>query len=447
MVVDLLFKMAQSLYFAENLAYDSLYLKKPRYVEKKEPKSYKRVHSMVPLYEEPESILRANFESQLNSDYPRELIDIYPVVEEKDTKTVEIVTKLSKEIDRIHPIIIPNNGQGDWKNVIEKWSKNEKSCYDGNMDLPFGKGRALTYAYYTESSDVRDADILTIFDAEDIIDPDLFKYSIAGLEQGIDIVQGKIRYRNKSANLLSALEATEPVIWSNQFYNHTSGDGVPYQVLGPAYFFDAKLPERIGGWSPYTTSEDVEFGLRCWEDGRRLGVLDVYTDELGVESLGAWFKQRRRWARGHQKVFLSNRLRTSRKLSSIKSTLHFYSYTLNSQLMSVTNLIGLPTGLYTLAETLSGTAPHMDPIMTGITLFNLANWMYTAVSTSKSLGKVGEFKDTKEKLKYYMMANPLTLMFYSALWAVPVAAGAKDCIDSRRGKKITWEKTPREGCQ
>jgi cellulose synthase/poly-beta-1,6-N-acetylglucosamine synthase-like glycosyltransferase len=435
MFFTFLFYLAQLTYFVCNISYDSLFLKNPCYVTKKVPAKLKRIHSIVAAYDEPKNILKANFESQLKSEYPNEFIDIYPVVEEKDEKTVKAVLELSREMARVHPIIVPNNGTQDWPDVIKKWSKNKSSGYKGDTNLPFGKGRALTYAYYSSRYDLKDADVLTVFDAEDIIDPELFKYAVSGLEQGFGVVQGKIKYRNKDTNLLTALESIEPLIWSNQFYNHTSNPKIPYQVLGPAYFFEARLPGKIGGWSPYTTSEDVEFGLRCWERGNRLGILDVYTDELGVNSLNAWLKQRRRWARGHQKVFLESRLK------GIESNFNFYTYSLNSQIMSAVSVIGVPTGIYMLLQTYRGQA-YINPVFTLICLFNMANWIIMGYLIFKNTKHTVEFKGTADKLKFYVRVNPVSLMFYSMLWAIPITTAIKDCMSN---KKIVWEKTPREG--
>lgn len=431
-----MFSIAQSLYFICNIVYLSLLIKTPQYVKKKEPIRYKRIHSMVALYEEPKNLLKANFESQLNSDYPKGLIDIYPIVEEKDKKTVEIVKELAREMPEVHPIIIPNNGDGDWPDVIKKWTKVCGSQYDGITNLPFGKGRALTYAYYSDRSDLKNSDILTVFDSEDIIDPKLFKYATAGLEQGFDIVQGKIRYRNTGTNILTALESIEPLIWSNIFYTHVSNKDVPFQVLGPAYFFSSKLPEEVCGWSPYTTSEDVEFGLRCWERRNELGILDIYTDELGVNTLDAWIKQRRRWTRGHQKVFLENRLR------SFKSKFYFFTYSLNSQLMAMIGLIGVPSGIYMLGETLLGISPQLNPILSAICIFNLGSWIFSGISIMNNYKHLGKFNSKSDELIYYIRVNPITTMFYSALWSIPITLGIKDCMSS---KKVSWEKTPREG--
>jgi len=397
---------------------------------------------MMPVYQEPATVMRNNVLSQLESDYPQSLLTIFIIVEEKDRKTVEAAKQIGSEFKDVHIIIVPPNGENDWSEVIEKWSQHKNVEFDGDFNLPFGKGRALTYAYYSKYSTVRESEVITIFDAEDIVNKNLFKYAISGLEQGYDIVQGILRYRNGGNNLLSALESAEPVLWSNSIYPHTSNPSVPYQVLGPAYFFCSNLPEKIGGWNPYTTSEDVDFGFKAWSNGRRLGILDIYTDELGVLTLKSWFKQRRRWARGHQKALLSRYLKGKNGIETMSNIFYFYTYSMNSQLMSVTSIFGVPTGIYMIIQALLGFYESSNLFVTIIVLFNLVHWIYASYLLVKDTRNAYKFSNMKEMVKFFLRVNPISSLFYSMLWFVPVFAAIKDCLSET---PIVWEKTPREG--
>ena len=431
-----LFYISQILYAIANIGYDALLFKKPSLVRKRVPHTYIQIASLICLYHEPINIIRNNVISLLNMDYPVEKIKIYLIVEQEDKSTINNAQNICKEFENVHVIVIPKNGEKDWPEVLKKWQNNTTT------DLPFGKGRALLYAYYSELSEVRKAEAISVFDAEDIVDPCLFKYAIAGLEDGYDIIQGKIKYRNGSKGLLTALEASEPVIWSNLIYPHTSHPNVPFQVLGPAYFFKTSLPAEIGGWSPFTTSEDVDFGFKAWSLGKQLALLDVYTSELGVETIGSWFKQRRRWARGHQKAITSEFLSGNTKFSTLKNRLNFWTYSLNSQLMSIISIIGVPSGIYQLILTITGNAPNLGLIMITITIFNLLHWVYGSYYLINSTNKVYIFNSKREKLLFYARVNPITALFYSMLWFIPVVLAISDVIRRRR---IEWEHTPREG--
>jgi len=431
-----LFYISQILYAIANISYDALLIKKPFCIKKREPDAYISIAALICLYHEPINIIRNNIISLLNTDYPKDKVSIYLIVEQDDESTRINAQDLSREFDNVHAIVVPPNGEKDWLDVIKKWNKN------AGFDLPFGKGRALLYAYYSDLSDVRDAEAISVFDAEDIVDPSLFKYAIAGLEDGYDIIQGKIKYRNGSKSLLTALEASEPVIWSNLIYPHTSHPDVPFQVLGPAYFFKANLPADIGGWSPFTTSEDVDFGFKAWSLGKKLALLDIYTSELGVESVSSWFKQRRRWARGHQKAMSSEYLSGNTKLMTVKNKLNFWTYSLNSQLMSIISVIGVPAGIYQLLQTITGNAENLGIIMATITIFNLLHWVYGSFYLVNSTKRVYAFNSKREELLFYARVNPITALFYSMLWFVPVMLAISDTLG---GKNVEWEHTPREG--
>lgn len=432
----MLFEITQILYAFANISYDALYVKKSSVICKKEPKSYVTINSLIALYQEPIGIIRNNVVSQLNSNYPKEKLNIFLITEQKDDQTIKNAQEVSKEFENVHVIVIPSNGEKDWPEVIKKWKNNTMA------DLPFGKGRALIYAYYSELSEVRNAEVIAIFDAEDIVDPCLFKYAVSGLEDGYDIVQGKLKYRNGSTNILTALEASEPVIWSNLIYPHTTHSDVPYQVLGPAYFFKSNLPGEIGGWSPFTTSEDVDFGFKAWSSGKRLAILDIYTSELGVETIGSWFKQRRRWARGHQKAIFSDYLSGETKLNTIKNRLNFWTYSLNSQMMSIIGVVGVPSGIYQILQTITGHSDKLGYMITIIAIFNLLHWIFASFSVIRATKIVYTFNSKKDELLFYARVNPVTTLFYSMLWCIPVMFAISDCIG---GKQIEWEHTSREG--
>lgn len=431
-----LFYISQILYAIANIGYDVLFFKKPSVISKREPNTYLTIASLICLYHEPINIIRNNVISILNTNYPKEKININLILEQEDEQTIYSAKILMNEFENVNIIVVPPNGEKDWPEVIKKWKNNTAH------DLPFGKGRALLYAYYSELSEVRKAEVISVFDAEDIVDPSLFKYAVAGLEDGYDIIQGKIKYRNGSKSLLTALEASEPVIWSNLIYPHTSHPDVPFQVLGPAYFFKSSLPAEIGGWSPFTTSEDVDFGFKAWSSGKRLALLDIYTSELGVETIASWFKQRRRWARGHQKAMFSEYLSEDTKFKTLKNRWNFWTYSLNSQLMSITSIIGVPSGIYQLLQSITENAHSLGFIMIAITIFNLLHWLYGSIYLINSTKKVYLFNSKREELLFYARVNPITTLFYSMLWFIPVVLAISDTIGR---KHVEWEHTPREG--
>ncbi|MBP7069797.1 MAG: hypothetical protein KBA97_01850 [Methanothrix sp.] len=52
------------------------------------------------------------------------------------------------------------------------------------------------------------------------------------------------------------------------------------------------------------------------------------------------------------------------------------------------------------------------------------------------------FNTKREELLFYARVNPITALFYSMLWFVPVMLAISDTLG---GKNVEWEHTPREG--
>ena len=110
--------------------------------------------------------------------------------------------------------------------------------------------------------------------------------------------------------------------------------------------------------------------------------------------------------------------------------------------MSIISIIGVPSGIYQLILTLTGNANNLGLAMMTITIFNLLHWLYGSYYLINSTNKVYTFDSKREKLLFYARVNPITTLFYSMLWFIPVMLAISDVISR---KHVEWEHTPREG--
>ena len=110
--------------------------------------------------------------------------------------------------------------------------------------------------------------------------------------------------------------------------------------------------------------------------------------------------------------------------------------------MSITSIIGVPSGIYQLLQSITENAHNLGFIMVTITIFNLLHWLYGSIYLINSTKKVYSFNSKKEELLFYARVNPITTLFYSMLWFIPVVLAISDTIGR---KHIEWEHTPREG--
>src|SRR5690606_32841152 len=98
------------------------------------------------------------------------------------------------------------------------------------------------------------------------------------------------------------------------------------------------------------------------------------------------------------------------KFTTLKNRLNFWTYSLNSQLMSIISIIGVPSGIYQLILTITGNAPNLGLIMITITIFNLLHWLYGSCYLINSTNKVYIFNSKREKLLFYARVNPITTL-------------------------------------
>src|SRR5579875_1760322 len=79
-----------------------------------------------------------------------------------------------------------------------------------------------------------------------------------------------------------------------------------FGMNGAAFAITRVAFERVGGFRK-VVSEDLDFGLRCFERGLRFNFIDdiaIYT--FAPSSFSAWLKQRKRWAYGTAKWLKDN---------------------------------------------------------------------------------------------------------------------------------------------
>jgi cellulose synthase/poly-beta-1,6-N-acetylglucosamine synthase-like glycosyltransferase len=123
------------------------------------PAKLPKISILLPAYHE-ELVLMHSIENIFKSDYPPERLDVIILTEEDDSETIRIAKDLAKKYGARHVQVEAT-------------------------DEPKGKPRALNFGLKHITGD-----IVGVIDAEDIIDPKLFKKVTALLNSGYDAVQG-----------------------------------------------------------------------------------------------------------------------------------------------------------------------------------------------------------------------------------------------------------------
>jgi cellulose synthase/poly-beta-1,6-N-acetylglucosamine synthase-like glycosyltransferase len=229
-----------------------------------------RVSILVPLYmEKPESIMRTIM-SISRQKYPRELFDVWLIVEEDDVDTIigakSALGYLARSGIRSHLYIVRGRRTS--------------------------KARALNSVISAV-----DCDIVAIYDADDTFDENQLVNAIELImSRGYDAVGVRVyRYRD---SLLGRLLYIDTIIWYEVILSFLKRAGFHVPLSGEGLYIRKSVLKDLGGF-PDRLAEDAYLSLLLFEKGYRVGLLDSYVEEIAPIGLSDHIRQRIRWYRGH----------------------------------------------------------------------------------------------------------------------------------------------------
>ncbi|MEU4619545.1 glycosyltransferase family 2 protein [Actinoplanes sp. NPDC023801] len=150
---------------------------------------------------------------------------------------------------------------------------------------------------------VDDAQVAVIFDADHQPEPDVLRRLVRHFrDPKVGAVMGRCVVRN---GVESGLASTIFIDYLSGYLVNEYGRQALFEL--PAYggancAVRTDLIRALGGWNPHTVTEDTDLTLRLLLDGWRVRYDPSAVDfEEAVLSSRRFWKQRYRWARGHQK--------------------------------------------------------------------------------------------------------------------------------------------------
>ncbi len=221
-------------------------------------------------------------------DYPAAKKDVKLLLEEDDPETIAEVKKLGLDT-RYETVVIP-------------------------PQEPRTKPKACNYGLYLARGE-----LIVIYDAEDLPDPDQLKKAAARFAEGdasLACVQARLNYYNRDDNWLTRLFTLEYSLWFDWLLPALQRMGAPIPLGGTSNFFKAGLLAEIGGWDPYNVTEDADLGLRLARLGYRVEVMDSTTFEEANCRLNNWMRQRSRWLKGYLQTWLVHMRRPHRIIAT-----------------------------------------------------------------------------------------------------------------------------------
>ena len=253
------------------------------------PLSEKPVVSLiVPLFREAaianELVMRL---SRLS--YPKALLDVVLVLEEKDRETRQMIDEVS----------LPG-----WMRVVR--------VPDGQLKT---KPRALNYALgHTRG------DIIGVLDAEDAPATDQIERVVEAFHHApsnVACVQGILDFYNTKSNALARCFTIEYAIWFRVVLAGAARLGLPIPLGGTTVYLKRAALKHVGGWDAHNVTEDADLGIRLYRFGYRTILVPTVTREEANNRVIAWIRQRSRWLKGYIITYLVHMRRPFRLLKEL----------------------------------------------------------------------------------------------------------------------------------
>ena len=359
---------------------------------------------LVPVYNEPE-VMPDLVRGLANLDYPQNKLDVLLLLEENDTKTLEAAKKAAPpanwrfiHIPDIHPKTKP------------------KAC---NYGVHFARGKYLT-----------------IYDAEDIPEPDQLKKAVVAFEKNPPgeflCFQAALNYFNARQNLITKFFTLEYTYWFDYLLPGLDKLRLPIPLGGTSNHFDLDLLKGLGAWDPFNTTEDADLGVRAAAEGYRVGVINSTTYEEANSRYGNWIRQRSRWIKGYMQTALVFNRHPIKLLRSVglKNWLSFQIFIAGTPLLFLLNPIMWSFFAVWAVTQIDFMQAHYLPLTTFFGLINLVLGNFLGIY----LNCMAVFRRRLYYLLPFALLNPVYWLFfhtpaaYKALWQLFV-------------KPHYWEKT------
>jgi cellulose synthase/poly-beta-1,6-N-acetylglucosamine synthase-like glycosyltransferase len=245
---------------------------------------------MLPARHE-EDVIQSTIERVIRANYPLSLLEVVVICSIDDTGTI---AKAQQKIAQLHRQGVDNVRVVAFKNK------------------PINKPHGLNVGLRTTRNEV-----VTIFDAEDDIHPDIFNVvNTVMLEGYVPVLQCGVQLMNYQSKWYSALNVLEYFFWfKSRLHYHAHLGMTP--LGGNTVFFARQVLQRVGGWDEHDLTEDADIGIRISLLGEPIRVVydDRYvTREETPPTLGQFIKQRTRWSQGFLQTLLKGEWKQLPKL-------------------------------------------------------------------------------------------------------------------------------------
>lgn len=371
------------------------------------PKFFRAPHfsftALLPARHE-EAVIYETVQRVWAANYPTHLLEIVVVCHSDDAGTI---AEAERAIRRI----------GSPNVRVETFST-----------LPINKPHGLNVGLQRTNNEV-----VTIFDAEDDIDPDIFNMvNTVMLKENVGVVQAGVQLMNFSDHWFGIHNCMEYFFWfKSRLHFHANVRMVP--LGGNTVFIKRYLLEQVKGWDEQCLTEDAEIGLRLSTLNERIRVVyeaQHVTREETPNTMKAFIKQRTRWQQGFLQVLWKG---AWLKLPTLSQRL-LALYTLSYPYIQALLLLLWPL---TVAEMVFLKEPVQVALIASLPLYILFLQFIVNV--------IGAFYFTREYGRKFTLLNLLSMIitFLPFQWMLSISSVR--AVYREVLKQNNWEKTTHVG--
>ncbi len=405
---------------------------------------YPYIVLFYPVLRELEETMRTTCRSLSKIDYPADRFRVVAIPNANDEPTVRSLYTLADEFPFLEVLEVPATTDESWNVVWDAWQNCPKAYWwhQGHRAhvkaLPPKKTRQLVYAFYSVARDrlqTGEDFLINYIDADSCPPPDHFLAAAVGIRH-FDVLQAQNIAGNLNDTLAASFHSMDHMAWDGQTYPHLSAGGKqPYWVLGKGLFFKASDLVALGGFHPWLTIEDPEVGMRFWTNGKRLGVIENPLIEEVPSTFYNGIMQRKRWVAGFfQSLSMPLKYMGMKPKDRVRAWLNFLPC-----LSLSANSLGLPFGVWALAEYLSGAdwLPYWTIVLA---VFNIVAFLIMLTSLYISIWKRSVLVAPRviDRIYYILRVNPIFLMAWWVFWLIPLFIGFKMFVQDGG---LVWERT------
>jgi cellulose synthase/poly-beta-1,6-N-acetylglucosamine synthase-like glycosyltransferase len=361
---------------------------------------------MLPARHE-EDVIQSTIERVVHANYPLSLLEVVVICSVDDTGTIakaqQKIAQLRRQgVSNVHVMVFKNQP----------------------INKPHGLNVGLRHTHN---------EVVTIFDAEDDIHPEIFNVvNTVLLSDPVAVVQCGVQLMNYQSKWYSALNVLEYFFWfKSRLHYHARLGMTP--LGGNTVFFTRQVLQRVVGWDERDLTEDADIGIRISLLGERMRVIydDRYvTREETPPTLGQFIKQRTRWSQGFLQTLLKGEWKRLPKLGQRLLAIYTLGFPVAQAVL----------GLYILASVLMMFTLKV-PVLTAI-IMDLPFYLLAAHFILNVIG-LYEFTDAHGLKPTWKTLLVMALGYLPYQW---VLAYASVRATARQVRGINnWEKTQHIG--